>query len=57
MKELREKLDTTSDSLSTTEARLRGSEERGREGEEEAERLRKELAEENSRAEQLKVSG
>ena len=43
-------LDTISESLKTTEALQR-------EGEEERKKVRKELAEGNSRTEQLKVSG
>ena len=55
VKELREKFDSTSESLTETRSQLRESEERGREREEECERVKKELEETSSRAEELKV--
>ena len=48
-------MDTASESLVKTQVQLRESEERGREREEEGERVRKLLEEKTTEAEELKV--
>ena len=55
MRDLRERLDTATQSLSEREGRLRESEERGRERGEEAVRLGREMKEAATEIEQLKV--
>ena len=57
VRDLRERLDTATQSLSEREGRLRESEERGRERGEEAVRLGREMKEAATEIEQLKVYG
>ena len=57
VRDLREKLDGVSESLTKTQTQLRESEERGKEREGEMEKTQSELTEMTARAEELKVNG